>query len=208
MKLIFAGPQGSGKGTQAKKVAKKFGLCHISAGDLLRGAKGEIKKKIDVVMNKGELVPNEFIEKLLLEKISSDDCKKGYILDGYPRDESQLKFFKKNFEADKVIEISISDDEAVRRICGRRGCLKCGAIYNVATSPFPKVEGICDKCGDELVQRKDDNEEALRERLKIYHEETAKIFKSYDSVKIDGSKSIEKVFKDIVKALSKPVFFF
>jgi adenylate kinase len=202
MKLIFVGPQGSGKGTQAKKVAKKFGLCHISVGDLLRGTEGEMKKKIDVVMNKGELVPNEFVEKLLLEKISNNECKKGYILDGYPRDESQLDFCEKNFEIDKVIEISISDDEAVRRICGRRVCLKCGAIYNVVTSLFPKVEGICDKCGAELVQRKDDNEEALRERLKIYHEKTIKIFKSYDSVKIDGSKSIEKVFEDIIKVLS------
>ena len=201
MKLIFVGPQGSGKGTQAKMIAEKFGLCHISIGDLLRGAKGKMKKKIDEVMNAGKLVLDKFVEELLLEKVSGNECAKGYILDGYPRNVKQLDFFEKNFDVDKVFEISISDDESVKRISGRRSCSKCGAIFNVSSFPKPKVDGVCDSCGGKLIKRKDDNEKALRERLEIYHEETESILKMHDSVKIDGEQSIEKVFEDIVKVL-------
>jgi adenylate kinase len=202
MKLIFIGPQGCGKGTQAKKVAEKFGLCHISAGDLLRGVSGEIKERVDGIMNSGKMVPDEIIEELLLEKISGEDCEKGFILDGFPRTVKQAESVKGKFDVNKVIEISISDEESVRRISGRRGCKKCGAIYNVTTTPKPKVEGVCDECGGELFQRDDDSEGALRERLKIYHKETEKILEMYDSVKIDGEQSIEKVLENILEVLN------
>ncbi|MCD4771537.1 nucleoside monophosphate kinase [archaeon] len=201
MKLIFIGPQGSGKGTQAKMIAEKFGLCHISVGDLLRKAKGKIKEEIDKVMNAGKLVPDEFVEELLLKKVSGNGCAKGYILDGYPRNVKQLDFFEKNFDVDKVFEISISDDESVRRILGRRSCSKCGAIFNVNSFPKPKVDDVCDNCGGKLIKRKDDNEGALRKRLGIYHRETERILKMHDFVKIDGEQDIEKVFEDIVKVL-------
>ncbi|NPE26460.1 nucleoside monophosphate kinase [Methanococcoides sp. SA1] len=202
MKLIFVGPQGSGKGTQAKKVAEKFSLCHISTGDLLRGVTGELKVEINAVMEKGELVGDELIVKILKEKLDSSECEKGFILDGFPRNLKQAEMLKGITEIDKVIEIAISDEESVRRISGRRGCGKCGAIFNVATAPRPKVEGVCDECGGELAQRKDDVEEALRERLNVYHEETEKVLRMYDFVKIDGEQSIEKVYEDVVSTLS------
>jgi len=151
---------------------------------------------------RGGLVSNEIVEKLLLEKVSGEECAKGYIFDGYPRNVEQLDFLKKNFEVDKVFEISISDDESVKRISGRRSCSKCGAIFNVNSFPKPKIKDICDKCGCKLVKRKDDNEAALRKRLGVYHGETEKILKEYDSVKIDGEQSIESVFENIVKVLS------
>jgi adenylate kinase len=202
MKLIFVGAQGSGKGTQAKMVAEKFGICHLSTGDLLRGVTGDLKSEVDEIISKGDLVPNELIVRILKERLDDEDCKGGFILDGFPRNAVQVELLKEIADVDKVIEIVISDEESVRRISGRRGCIKCGAIYNVNTSPRSGVDGICDKCGGELLQRKDDNEEALKKRLEVYHEETEKILGMYDSVRIDGEQSIEKVFEDILSAIS------
>lgn len=201
MKLIFVGAQGSGKGTQAKMVAEKFGLCHLSAGDLLRGVTGDLKVEVDGLIDNGKFVPNELIVRILKEKLEDDDCEKGFILDGFPRNVAQVELLREVVDVDKVIEISISDEESVRRISGRKGCAGCGAIYNVNTSPIPEVDGVCDKCGGELLQRKDDNEEALRKRLAIYHEETEKILEMYDSFRIDGEQGIEKVFEDILEVL-------
>ncbi|MBT6689811.1 nucleoside monophosphate kinase [archaeon] len=201
MKLIFVGPQGSGKGTQAKRIARKFGLCHISTGDLLREVDGELKTEVDKIMSRGDLVSDELIVRILKEKLESDECKSGFILDGFPRNVAQVEELAKITEIDRVVEIAISDEESVRRISGRRGCGKCGAIYNIATAPKPKVEGVCDDCGGELIQRKDDNEEALRERLKVYHEDTESILERYTSVRVDGEQSIEKVFEGVVEVL-------
>jgi len=201
MKLIFVGPQGSGKGTQAKKVADKFGFCHISTGDLLRGVGGDLKFEVDRVMGEGKLVGDDLIVKILKEKLESDECEKGFILDGFPRNVAQAEMLKEITVIDKVIEISISDKESVKRVCGRRNCSKCGEIFNVYFKE-PVVEGVCDSCGGELLQRADDNEEALRERLKVYHEETESILKMYDFVRVDGSSGIEEVFADIVSGLS------
>jgi len=212
MKLIFIGPQGSGKGTQAKRIAKKFGLCHISSGDLLRDCDGDLRLEVDGFMGRGELVPDDLIIRILKERLKGEDCEVGFILDGFPRNTSQAEELKKIVDIDKVVEISISDDEAVKRVCGRRNCKNCGAIYNVNSFPMPKVEGICDECGGELFLREDDNEEALRERLKVYHEETEGVVKMYtDSrhknlqvgglVKINGEQGIERVFEDILEAL-------
>jgi adenylate kinase len=208
MKLIFVGPQGSGKGTQAKRIAKRLGLCHISTGDALRevasgkwrmedGLGEEVKK----IMERGDLVGDDLMIRVLKEKLESKDCGRGFILDGFPRNVAQVGMLKKITDIDKVVEIAISDEESVRRIGGRRGCGKCGAIYNVNTSPVPSVEGICDKCGSELTHRKDDNEDALRERLKVYHDETEQILKMYEFMRINGEQSIDKVEEDIVEGI-------
>jgi adenylate kinase len=201
MRLIFVGPQGCGKGTQAKMIAEKKGICHISTGDLLRAVEGDLKEEVEAYTNEGNLVPDELIVRILKERISQEDCRGGLILDGFPRNLNQVEELRKITDIDKVVEISISDEESVRRISGRRGCKNCGAIYNVNSSPVPEVKGVCDKCGGELFQRADDNEEALRERLKIYHEETEPILEKYDFVRIDGEQDIEKVTEDIMKEL-------
>ncbi len=201
MNLVFIGPQASGKGTQAKIIAKKLGLVHISTGDLLRNIQGEIKQEVDNYLNKGELVPDKLTIKILKERLSKE--KKGFILDGFPRNLSQAKELIKNFKIDKFIEISISDELALKRLSGRLNCSKCGALYNTLTSEKPKKQGICDKCEGELYKRKDDNKETIKKRLETYHRETEPILKKYSSIKIDGSGSIEKVAENILRELEK-----
>jgi adenylate kinase len=200
MDLIFVGPQGSGKGTQAKLVAEKFGLCHVSSGDLLRGVEGALKVEVDAVMSDGKLVGDDLMVKILKERLIGKDCENGFILDGFPRNLKQAEMLDEIVRIDRVVEIVISDEEAVRRVCGRRNCSKCGEIYNVWTKKS-KVEGACDVCGGDLVAREDDNEEALRERLRIYHEETERVLDRYASVSVDGSRSVDRVFEDIVAGL-------
>jgi adenylate kinase len=139
MKLIFIGAQASGKGTQAKIIADKLGIKHISTGDLLRSATGEFKKEIESYTTNGNLVPDELIFKLLKEKIKSLN---GFILDGFPRNLEQAKMLEKVTKIDKIIEIKISDNEAIKRISGRRNCPKCGRIYNIYTSPAPIKENV------------------------------------------------------------------
>ncbi len=201
MKLVFIGPQGSGKGTQAKIVSEKLNIPHISTGDLLRNCEEELKERVNSFINKGELIPNGLMIEILKKRISKDDCKYGFILDGFPRNLEQAKELEKNITIDKYIEISISDEEAVKRLSGRRNCNKCGAIYNVNTSPKPEKEGICDKCCGKLYQREDDTEEAIKKRLDVYHKETEPILENLPSIKIDGEKSIEEVSEDILKNL-------
>ena len=201
MKLIFVGPQGSGKGTQAKLSAGKLGVAHISTGDLLRNASGVLKKKIDEIINLGKLVPDELMLEILKERMNKEDAKKGLILDGFPRNLKQARELDKIVKIFKVIEIHISDKESVKRLSGRWNCRNCGAIYNVNTFPKPKIEGKCDKCSGDLYQREDDKEEAIKKRLRIYHEETEPILKHYTSIKIDGARAIEKVSEEILEAL-------
>lgn len=201
MNLIFIGPQGSGKGTQAKKVAEKFGLCHISTGDLLRATTGDLRAEVDSYIDGGNLVPDELIIKILEKRLKDADCEKGFILDGFPRNVSQAEKLEEIVDIDKVVEIALSDETAVKRILGRRNCGKCGAIFNVYTFR-PKVEDVCDECGGELFSRVDDTEEALRERLRVYHEETEPVLERYTSVKIDGEKSVEACFEDVLGVLS------
>jgi adenylate kinase len=200
MKLIFIGPQGSGKGTQAKITAGKLGLCHVSTGDLMRGAEGELKERLDGFMNAGALVPDDLVLDLLKEKLGSEECRKGFILDGFPRTMNQAKLLKGITDIDKVFEIWISDEVAVKRISSRLSCLKCGAIFNKITNP-PKEEGKCDECGGKLVQREDDKEAAIRMRLDIYHKETEPVLDLYDSIKVNGEQSIDKVEEDILENL-------
>lgn len=202
MKLIFFGPQGSGKGTQAKIISDKLGLPHISAGDLLRDTTGEIKDEIDRIINAGNLVPPEMIFRLVKLRTEQDDCKKGFILDGYPRDLKQAEYLDEVMKIDKVIEIHISDEEAIKRISSRLNCSKCGSVFNIITNP-PKNGNVCDRCGSELFQRKDDKPDAIKRRLEIYHRDTRPIFERYEYIKINGEQSIPKVTEDILKELKK-----
>jgi adenylate kinase len=166
MNIVFIGPQGSGKGTQADVISKKLGIPHISTGDLLRNATGQLKNEVDFYMNRGELVPNDLMFKVLKRRLKRKDCESGFILDGFPRDLEQAERLSRMVVINKIVEISIRDDEAVERVMGRMNCKKCGRIYNVHTNPKPKEEGVCDNCGEKLSRRKDDNETALRERLR------------------------------------------
>jgi len=203
MKIVFIGPQGSGKGTQAKILSERLGFCHISTGDLLRGSGGELKKKVDEIMNKGGLISDDLMLDILKKRISCEDCLKGFILDGFPRTLNQAKLLEGVVKIDKVVEIFISDDNAVKRIFGRVSCSKCGEGYNNFTELKPKVEGKCDKCGSGLVRRDDDNEYAVRKRLKIYHKETEPVLEFYGSeiVKVDGMQGVEKIYDEIVEEL-------
>ena len=201
MNIIFVGAQGSGKGTQAAIISKEIGLAHISTGDLFRNAQGELKKELDSYMLSGKLVPDELVLKMLKERLSKEDCSDGFILDGFPRNLSQAESLDSITNIDKVIEIEISDEESVKRLSGRVSCKNCKAGYNLFTEPKPQNPEVCDKCGGELVQRADDNPEAIRARLKIYHDETEPILKHYPSVKINGEQSIENVTQDILVSL-------
>jgi len=199
MKIIFIGPQGCGKGTQAKILSEKLRICHISVGDLLRNVEGELRGKIDEVMSRGGLVPDELAVKMVKERISKDDCRRGFILDGFPRTLNQVRLLDGAIDIDKVVEITLSDEEAVKRISGRVSCPKCGAGYNELTAPKSLESGKCDKCGEELVRRVDDTEEAVLKRLKIYHDETEPVLGFYgeEVVKVNGEQSIEKIAEDI-----------
>ncbi|MEM4605855.1 MAG: nucleoside monophosphate kinase [Candidatus Pacearchaeota archaeon] len=195
MRIIIIGPQGCGKGTQAKILSEKLKIPHISMGDLLRGLTGELKEKVDKIINKGELVPAELTIKILKERISKEDCKKGFILDGFPRNLEQVKLLESLIKIDKVIVISIPDEESIRRISGRRVCPKCKFNFNIYTEPKPKKEGLCDFCNIFLVQREDDKEESVKKRLEIYHKETKSVLEFYKDkvLKINGEGTIEEV---------------
>ena len=204
MIILFVGPQGSGKGTQAKIISKKLGFCHVSTGDLLRETTGELKKLADFYIKEGNLVPSKIMIRMLKERIKKQDCEKGIILDGFPRTLEQADDLDEIMRVDKIFEISISNEEAIKRLTGRWNCKKCGIMYNIFTSPKPKQDKICDKCGEELYQRGDDaNKDAIEKRLGIYHNETEPILERHkDSViKINGEQSIEKITEDILKKL-------
>jgi len=204
MKILFVGPQGSGKGTQAKIISKKLGIAHLSMGDLLRATKGMLREKVDSFINKGELVPTELTIEIIKKRIKESDCKNGFILDGFPRNLEQAEIVDSFIEIEKVFEIDISDDEAVKRLNKRWMCKNCNIGYNVLTSPKPKKQGICDKCGSPLYQREDDKDvEAIKNRLKIYHKETELILKRYKDkvIKINGEQTIEKITEDILTKL-------
>ena len=204
MNIIILGPQGSGKGTQAKLISKKYNIQHISTGDLLRDAvknKTGIGLKVKDILDRGELVPDEIVISLIEDKLKDS---RGYILDGFPRTIEQAKALDKITKIDRVIDIIVSDKESIKRISGRRSCPKCGSVFHITNSP-PKKENICDDCSIELIQREDDNEGVIKKRLRIYHEETSLLEDFYRNEElleeIDGEQPIEKVFEDTVKAL-------
>jgi adenylate kinase len=210
MKLIFLGPYYVGKGTYADLLSEKEGIPHISTGDLLRG---EVKKETELgkeakgYMDRGDLVPDELVVRLLKQRLSQPDAAKGYILDGFPRSASQAQILEKEgIEADYVVNYTCPDEALISRATGRRTCKNCGANFNTIYNK-PKKEGICDKCGGELYIRDDDKEEIVKKRLGIYKTQTAPLIKHYEKkgkiLNVDGSKPIQEVFDATVAALEK-----
>ena len=203
------GPQGSGKGTQAKLLSEKYKIPHISTGDIFRQLAAEGDKlgieAREKYLGKGLLVPDEITIELVRKRLAKKDCAKGYILDGFPRTVQQAEALQKISTIDCAIEISLTDDEAVYRLSGRRNCPQCQANYNISTEPKPKKDELCDKCGIRLVQRADDREEEIRVRLAKYHKETKPVLSYYEKLwivrKVDGTKTIEEVSRDIIRIL-------
>lgn len=203
MNIIFIGVQGSGKGTQAKELANKLNLVHISTGDLLREQKGDLKNKIDKIINEGNLISDELMIELLNEKIKEVNDKEGVILDGFPRNLIQAKKLENEIKIDYVFEIKISDEESVKRLINRRTCVNCKRGYNLFTQPKPKNPEICDFCGGKLIQRKDDNLESIKKRIKTYHVETKPLLNYYKDklISINGEQKIEKITEDILSLI-------
>ena len=212
MKIIMLGAPGAGKGTQAKMIAEKYKIPHISTGDIFRAniKEGtELGKEAKSYMDKGALVPDELTVKILLDRVAKDDCKNGYVLDGFPRTIPQAEVLEEalNKLGDKVdyaIDVDVPDENIVRRMGGRRACVTCGATYHIEHVP-PKQEGICDKCGSELILRDDDKPETVSKRLKVYHEQTQPLIDFYNNKKVlkevDGTVDMKDVFKAITDIL-------
>ena len=212
MKIIMLGAPGAGKGTQAKMIAEKYGVPHVSTGDIFRAniKEGtELGKEAKQYMEQGLLVPDELTVKILLDRVAKDDCKNGYVLDGFPRTIPQAEVLDKalNELGDKIdyaIDVDVPDENIVKRMGGRRACLTCGATYHIEHVP-PKKEGICDKCGSELVLRDDDKPETVKNRLSVYHEQTQPLIDFYTEKgvlrTVDGTQDMKDVFAAIVKIL-------
>lgn len=209
LKLALFGPQGSGKGTQAEMLAKKYGLPVLSTGEIFRKEiknKTELGKLADSFINGGQLVPDEITDKIVQGELAGPKYRAGFVLDGYPRNMNQLVALEKNIKLDFAIELVVSDDEVIKRLVSRRVCSGCGAIYNILDKP-PRKEGICDLCGGRLVAREDDKPDAIARRLAIYHQETEPILDYYAGkkklIKVDGTGPIEKVSEEIIGELEK-----
>lgn len=212
MKIIMLGAPGAGKGTQAKQIADKYSIPHISTGDIFRAniKNGtELGKKAKQYMDQGALVPDELTCDLVMDKIQQDDCKNGFVLDGFPRTIPQAEALdaalgKINEKMDYAIDVDVPDENIVNRMSGRRACLNCGATYHLISIP-PKVEGICDRCGSEIVLREDDKPETVQKRLKVYHEQTQPLIDYYKNQgilkSVDGTQPMDEVFKAIVTIL-------
>ena len=208
MKVIILGMPGSGKGTQAKQIVAKYAIPQISTGDMLREiAKqdSELGKKVKSLIDNGILVPDDVTFEVLKKRLEGDDCRNGFLLDGYPRNINQAELLDKITKIDFIIYLKVSDETVVKRISSRRTCRNCGAIFNLITNP-PKQDDICDLCGGELYQREDDREDAVRKRLDVYHNETEPMVDYYREKgilhEVDGEQASEKLFEDIVKILS------
>ena len=212
MKIIMLGAPGAGKGTQAKQIAGKYGIPHISTGDIFRAniKNGtELGKKAKEYMDQGQLVPDELTCDLVMDRIAEDDCKNGFVLDGFPRTIPQAEALdaaltKTGQAMDYAIDVDVPDENIVNRMSGRRACQKCGATYHIVSIP-PKQEGICDTCGAELVIRDDDKPETVQKRLDVYHEQTQPLIDFYSKKgilkSVDGTKSMDEVFGAITDIL-------
>ena len=212
MRLILLGGPGAGKGTQAKKLVEKYNIPQISTGDILRGAvknNTELGQKAKSFMDSGELVPDDVIIGIVKERLQQDDCTNGFIFDGFPRTTAQAEALdtmltELNIKIDSAINFKVSDEVIVARMSGRRTCAQCGAVFNVNSNP-PKQEGVCDKCSGELTQRDDEKEEVVRNRLKVYEEQTSPLIDFYNNKgllkNINGEQTIEPIFEEIVNML-------
>ena len=212
MKIIMLGAPGAGKGTQAKMIAKEYGIPHISTGDIFRANiknNTELGKQAKTYMDAGQLVPDELTVKILLDRVAEDDCKNGYVLDGFPRTIPQAEVLdealtKMGDKIDFAIDVNVPDDNIVKRMGGRRACVTCGATYHVVHVP-PKKEGICDVCGSKLILSDDDKPETVLNRLKVYHEQTQPLIEYYKEKgvmnSVDGTVDMMDVFAAIKKIL-------
>ena len=212
MKIIMLGAPGAGKGTQAKQIADKYQIPHISTGDIFRAniKEGtELGTKAKSYMDQGLLVPDELVVELVADRIVKDDCKNGFVLDGFPRTIPQAEALDEALEKmgekmDYAIDVDVPDENIVNRMGGRRACLGCGATYHIVNIPT-KVEGICDKCGSEVVLRDDDKPETVQKRLCVYHEQTQPLIDYYSAQgilkSVDGTQPMDDVFADIIAIL-------
>ena len=212
MRIIMLGAPGAGKGTQAKQIAEKYGIPHISTGDIFRAnikQETELGKKAKTSMDQGLLVPDELVMELVVDRLQQADAKKGYVLDGFPRTLVQAEGLSKELaklgeNLDYAIDMEIADEKIVERMAGRRACVNCGATYHVVTLP-PKEEGICDVCKSPLVIRDDDKPETVKKRLDVYHEQTEPLIAYYKGEgilrEVDGAASIQDGFNAIVAIL-------
>ena len=214
MKLILLGAPGAGKGTQAKMLSKKYDIPHISTGDIFRANiknETELGKKAKGYMDQGLLVPDELVVALVADRLQEEDAQKGFILDGFPRTIPQAEHLDKTLDKmgtkiDRVINVDCPDENIVKRLSGRRACIKCGATYHIEHLK-PQVEGVCDVCGSELVLRDDDKPETVLKRLQVYHEQTQPLIDYYEDkgilVAVDGKLPIEDTFEIIVDILGE-----
>lgn len=212
MKIIMLGAPGAGKGTQAKKIAEKYSVPHISTGDIFRAniKEGtELGRKAKTYMDQGLLVPDELVVELVVDRIKQADCENGFVLDGFPRTIPQAEALDaalKNIgEAmDHAIDVDVPDENIINRMSGRRACVDCGATYHIVTIPT-KVEGICDVCGNKIVLREDDKPETVQKRLEVYHAQTQPLIDYYKKQGIlktvDGTQLMDAVFNAIVEIL-------
>lgn len=212
MKIIMLGAPGAGKGTQAKKIAEKYSIPHISTGDIFRAniKNGtELGKKAKTYMDQGFLVPDELVVDLVVDRLKQDDCANGCVLDGFPRTIPQAEALDEaltaeNQAVDFVINVEVPDENIVNRMSGRRACVNCGATYHIVHAPT-KIENICDTCHGELILRDDDKPETVKKRLDVYHEQTQPLIDYYSKknilVEVDGTVDIDDVFATIVKVL-------
>ena len=212
MKIIMLGAPGAGKGTQAKRIADKYNIPHISTGDIFRAniKNGtELGKKAKEYIDKGLLVPDELTLELIMDRFKNDDCKNGYVLDGFPRTIPQAEALEKALSAngekvDFAINVDVPDENIINRMSGRRACLGCGSTYHIKYAPT-KTEGICDRCGNELILRDDDKPETVKKRLDVYHNQTQPLIDFYTQrniiVDVDGTQDMEVVFNNIVDIL-------
>ncbi len=211
MRLILLGPPGCGKGTQAEIISIKFRVPHISTGDILRD---NVKRKTDIgnnakgYMDAGKLVPDNIIIEMIKDRLASEDCKNGFLLDGYPRTIAQAKSLDDlleqiNMKLDYIINIDVNDEDIINRISKRLSCPNCGEVYNLIYKK-PKKEMSCDSCGTRLYQRADDKEEVVKNRLDVYRKQTAPLLSYYGEkiINVDGSKNIEQVTNDVLKILN------
>ena len=214
MKIVMLGAPGAGKGTQAKKISAKYNIPHISTGDIFRAniKEGpELGKKAQEYMDQGLLVPDTLVLDLIVDRLGKDDCKNGYVLDGFPRTIPQAEALEKALaeqgeKIDYALNIDVPDENIINRMSGRRACVGCGATYHLVYAPT-KVEGVCDVCGKDLILRDDDKPETVKKRLSVYHDQTKPLIDFYENAgtlrTLDGTIDIEDVFQAIVKILGE-----
>lgn len=210
MKLVFLGPPGAGKGTQAAKLSESLGIPAISTGHIIRQAMADgtpVGKIAEDYIKRGALLPDDVVAALVAERLKADDCKAGYILDGFPRTLVQAEIMDNTgIAVDRVIDIEVQDDAIVKRMSGRRVCGKCGASFHIEFNP-PKRESVCDACGEALSVREDDAPEVVLKRLAVYHEQTEPLKAYYEKqkklVEIDGEGSVDTIFRQVEAAASE-----